>query len=241
MAARDRPTSERDLIWLRPERGRRGPRPTLSREQITRVAIELADGEGLDAVSMRRIAAKLNAGATSLYWHVVSKDDLYELMVDEVIGEVELPTPSGDWQADLRALAEGLHAVLERHRWLVLLGIQPGLGPKTRRYGETALGILDDLGLDVRTRVNILAALNNYVFGFIHREIAWEQLHRRSGLTEREWTAHLRRYLHQTSESDPRLAEQVEARLALATRESFEFGLDCLVQGIAARATGYDL
>jgi AcrR family transcriptional regulator len=237
MAPHERTTAELDLIWLRPNRARRGPKPTLSREQITQTAIELADSDGLDAVSMRRIAARLGAGATSLYWHVVSKDDLYELMVDEVIGEIELPERSGDWQADLRGIAESTHAVLMRHRWLVLLGIQPGLGPKTQRYGQTALGSLEGLGLDVASRTNILAAVNNYLFGFIHREIAWEQLRQRSGLTNKQWTSRLRHYLHGASAGDPLLATQIEARLRLATHESFEFGLDCLLQGIAAHAT----
>jgi AcrR family transcriptional regulator len=227
--------SEQELIWLRADRARRGPQPTLNREQITRAAIELADGEGLEAVSMRRIAAKLAVGATSLYWHVLSKDDLYELMVDEVIGEIQLPERSDDWRADLRAIAEHTHAVLRRHRWLVLLGIQPGLGPKTQRYGQAALAALEDLGLDLATQINILAALNNYLFGFIHREIAWEHLRQRSTLTDKQWTARLRRYLEQTSEEDETLADHAAVRLDLATDESFDFGLDCILDGVAAR------
>src|SRR3712207_2300609 len=117
----DAPPLQPDPIWFRPPRARRGPRPALSREEITRTAIELADGEGLEAVSMRRIAAKLDAGATSLYWYVSGKDDLYELMVDEVVGEIRVPEPSGDWQHDLRELARAIHAMLQRHRWMVLL------------------------------------------------------------------------------------------------------------------------
>jgi AcrR family transcriptional regulator len=236
MSPREHATSEPDLIWLRPDRARRGPKPTLSREQITRTAIELADSDGLEAVSMRRIAARLGAGATSLYWHVMSKDDLYELMVDEVIGEIELPERSGDWQTDVHGIAANTHAVLRRHRWLVLLGIQPGLGPKTQRYGQAALGALEGLGVDLPTRINILAAVNNYLLGFIHREIAWEQLRQRSGLTNKQWTARLRRYLQGASANDRLLATQIEARLRLTTTDSFEFGLDCLLQGIAAQA-----
>src|SRR5919202_5527903 len=103
---------DEDPIWFRRARARRGPRPTLSREEITRAAIELADAEGLDAVSMRRIAAKLDAGATSLYWYVSSKDDLFELMVDDVVGEIAVPEPSGDWRNDLREIARAIHATL---------------------------------------------------------------------------------------------------------------------------------
>jgi AcrR family transcriptional regulator len=224
--------TEPDLIWLRPERGRRGPRPTLSREEITRVAIELADAEGIDAVSMRRIAGKLGAGATSLYWYVSSKNDLHELMVDEVIGEIELPPSSGDWSADLRSIATSTHSVLQCHAWLVLLGIQPGLGPKTQRFGQAALGALSGLDLDLATQINILAALNNYVFGFVHRELAWTQLRQREGLTDTQWATRLRAYLDQTTSVNPDLAEHLAARHRLASSDSFEFGLDRFLAGI---------
>jgi AcrR family transcriptional regulator len=232
------PLAERRLIWFRPPRGRRGPEPTLSRDQITNVAVELADSEGLAAVSMRKLAAKLDAGATSLYWHVQSKDDLHELMVDQVVGEVRLPEPSGDWRADLRALALATYETLSRHRWIVLLGIQPGLGPKTRRYGEVALRVFEPLGLDISTAFNVLAALNNYIFGFLHREIAWQQLSERSGLDEEGWRARLQTYLGEAGGEDAGLAEQMAARFALVSRESFEFGLDCLLEGIAGRIKG---
>jgi AcrR family transcriptional regulator len=226
---------DRELIWFRRPRGRRGPEPTLSREQITRAAVELADAEGFDAVSMRRLASKLNAGATSLYWHVSSKDDLHELMVDDVIGEIPLPEASGDWKADLRGIARATYETCSAHRWIVLLGIQPGLGPKTRRFGQAALQAFDALGTDLSTRVNVLAVVNNYIFGFIHRAIAWQQLRERSGLSEEQWAVRLRTYLTEAGSQDPELAEHMAERFALVDRESFEFGLDCLLDGIAAR------
>jgi AcrR family transcriptional regulator len=224
-----------DLIWFRRERARKGPRPTLSREEITRTAIELADAEGLDAVSMRRIAARLGAGATSLYWYVSSKDDLFELMVDEVVGEIRVPEPSGDWRRDLREIASAIHSTLRGHRWMVLLGIRPVVGPKTRRFGELALRVFDPLELDDSIRIQVLAALNNYLYGFVHRELAWEHARRQSGLTERQWSARLRGYVEQARVEDPDYAEPWEARVTLAGEDSFEFGLDCLLDGVAAR------
>jgi AcrR family transcriptional regulator len=229
---------EGDPIWFRRERAQRGPRPTLSREEITRAAIELADAEGLDAVSMRRIAAKLGAGATSLYWYVSSKDDLFELMVDEVVGEIEIGEPSGDWRKDLREIARAVHAALRSHRWMVLLGIRPVVGPKTRRFGETSPRVFDALGLDDSVRIEILAALNNYLYGFVHRELAWEQVRRQRGLTEEEWSARLRGYVAEARVDDPDFAEPWEARVALTSEASFEFGLACLLDGIAVRIGG---
>lgn len=234
MTSAEKPVAE-EVIWLRPERARKGPRPTLSREDITRAAIELGDSDGLEAVSMRRIAAKLGAGATSLYWYVSNKDDLYELMVDEIFGEVRLPRPSGDWKADLRTLARNTHTVLRRHGWMVLLGIQPGLGPNVQHYGEVTLAIFDGLDVDLSTKVNILALVNNYVFGFGRRETFWQQLRQRSGLNERQW---LERYLRQARELDREVAPRVAARLELAGESSFQFGLDCLLEGVAAHIAG---
>jgi AcrR family transcriptional regulator len=229
----DAPPPQRDLIWFRPERPQRGARPALSREEITRIAIELADTHGLEAVSMRRIAAKLGAGATSLYWYVSSKDDLYELMVDEVVGEIRVPVPSGDWQYDLREIARAIHAMLQRHRWMVLLGIRPVMGVKTRRFGEIAPRVFDPLELDALKRIKILATLNNYLYGFVHREIAWEQARQRSGLSEKQWSSRLRAHVDQARQQDPEFAEPWETNVPLASSDSFEFGLDCFVAGIA--------
>lgn len=238
MGAARRPAAQpaTDLIWLRPDSGARDQRPALSRDQIVRAAIELADEHGLDAVSTRRIATALGSGPTSMYWHVPSKADLYELMFDAALGEVELPGPaSGDWQADLRALARSTHLMLQRHPWLMLLGIQPGLGPSTRRYGEYGMRILSGLGADPQARTEVLAALNNYIFGFAHRETARDQLIKRAGLTEQQWQLRLRRYADGTRDSDPELARDIETRMHLTSSDSFEFGLDCLLDGIAMR------
>jgi hypothetical protein len=112
--------------------------------------------------------------ALGLEADVSGKDDLYELMVDEVVDEIHVPEPSGDWQHDLREIARAIHAMLQRHRWMVLLGIRPVIGPKTRRFGEIAPRVFDPLELDAPTRIKILATLNNYLYGFVHREIAWE-------------------------------------------------------------------
>jgi AcrR family transcriptional regulator len=238
MGAARRPAAQpaTDLIWLRPDSGARDQRPALSRDQIVRAAVELADEHGLDAVSTRRIAAALGSGPTSMYWHVPSKADLYELMFDAALGEVELPGPApADWQDGLRALARSTHLMLQRHPWLMLLGIQPGLGPNTRRYGEYGMRILSGLGADPQDRTEVLAALNNYIFGFAHRETARDQLSKRAGLTEQQWQQRLHRYAADTRPRDPELARDIETRMHLTSNDSFEFGLDCLLNGIAMR------
>jgi AcrR family transcriptional regulator len=208
----------------------------LDRAGITRVAVELADRDGLGAVSMRRIATELGAAAPSLYWYVKSKNELYELMADAIIGEVALPKrPSGDWRHDLRAIGHATRQTLRRHSWYAQLGIQPMLGPNTQRYAEQAGATLQPLGLPLADEVQILAALNNYIVGFVHREHAWHELSRRSGLSEADWTRRASKLVADTTAEDPRLAEQMKARLSLHSDESFEFGLTCLLEGIDAR------
>lgn len=184
---------------------------------------------------MRRIGARLGAGATSLYWYVASKEDLYELMFDALIGEIPLPTPSGDWRNDLEAIAHSSYDVLRQHAWVVLLGIQPGLGPNTQAWGRAALAAFAGRGPDLGTQINSLAALNNYIFGFIHRQLAWEQLRQRSGLDDARWAARLRAYAEESRAHRPDLGRHVAARLELHTDRSFEFGLECLLDGIGAR------
>src|SRR5260370_42122493 len=146
---------------MRPEPVRQDQRPPLSREQIVRAAIELADEHGLKAVSARRIAGRLGSGATSLYWHVRSKADLYELMFDAMVGEVQLPEPTGDWRADLRAVARSTQVMGKNHPWVALLGVQPGLGPNTRRYAEHCMKILSRHGPGRQARTEIMAVLTN--------------------------------------------------------------------------------
>src|SRR5207247_7387975 len=108
-----------------------------------------------------------------------------------------------------RAIALASFETYREHRWIVLLGIQPGLGPKTRRFGEVALRVFGPLELDLPTRINVLAALNNYIFVFIHRAIAWGQLRERSGLSDEEWNARLQTYLEEAREQDAAIAQQM--------------------------------
>lgn len=224
------------MIWLRDSAAQPDKSAPLSREQIVRAAVDLADEGGLDAASVRRIAARLGAGATSLYWHVRSKNDLYELMFDAAFADPAFPAePTGDWRRDLAMIARVSHQVLNRHPWLVLLGIQPGVGPNIRRYAEFATRVLEPLGLDRLARTEVLAILNNYLLGFAHRQSAWTQVRERAGLTDEQWQDRLDRYLARARETDPVLAADIETRLHLTSDQSFELGLECVLDGIAAR------
>jgi AcrR family transcriptional regulator len=199
------------------------------------VAIDLADRDGLAAVSMRRIAARIGSAPTSLYWYFSDKSQLYELMADAVIGEIELPEqPSGDWRADLTSIAWATRAMGRHHPWLAQLGIHPVPGPLTRRYGAAAFRSLEGLGLDPATEANILAAVNNYVSGFLERETGWwAPMSRTTARAAQQDTSASDRTAR--TAADPSVSPQhLAARASVHSDESFAFGLDCLLDGIAA-------
>jgi hypothetical protein len=157
-------------------------------------------------------------------------------MVDAVIGEIELPErPSGDWRADLASIAGATRATLRGHPWFTQLGIHPVPGPQTTRYGEVALRSLQGLGLDDAAQVNILAAVNNYVFGFLQRESGWQQLMSPSRTTTAQRETRPRDRATRTAGHGIVSAQHLAARTNLSGDDSFAFGLDCLLEGIAAR------
>jgi AcrR family transcriptional regulator len=117
-------------IWARPERRPAGRPPRRSRAEITAAAIAIADREGLDSVSMRRVAAGLGTGAGSLYRYLDSREDLLDLMSDATGAEYSFRAPAGDWLADLVELGTQARAIMHRHPWLAdLVPRRPALGP----------------------------------------------------------------------------------------------------------------
>ena len=133
-------------VWTRERRG--GREQGLSRDQIVRAAVELLDAEGLDALSMRKLGARLGAGATSLYWHVANKDELIELVMDEVYATVVLPE-AADWREAARVFAYGMrHAVFE-HPWSAsLIGVVPALGPNALTASDRLMGAFVRAGFE---------------------------------------------------------------------------------------------
>ncbi|WP_103938016.1 TetR/AcrR family transcriptional regulator [Thermomonospora echinospora] len=229
-----------DIIWLRPERPARGPRPAYSRAQIVEAAIRVADHEGLDAASMRRVAKEIGAGTMSLYRYIPRREDLIELMVDAALGELDLPErPSGDWRADLTLLAHGLRAVSLRHPWLTRL-------PQTRRvFGPNALrmlefggGTLDGRGLSIDEMMTLFGIFNGYVDGFVRAEVSWAEEERRTGMDRDQWMAYTSPYVHQilAGGRHPVFSKVViEARQPHMDPEArFEYGLGLILDTIAA-------
>ncbi|WP_157253636.1 TetR/AcrR family transcriptional regulator [Nonomuraea typhae] len=226
-------------IWMRPERPARGPRPAYSRAQITEAAIRIADAEGLEAATMRRIAAEIGAGAMSLYRYVPSRDNLVELMADRLMGEIDVTgMPSGEWRADLTRYAGGLRAMWLRHPWIA--GVQrslPSFGPNQLRLIEALMGALDPF-VSIDENLGLTAMLNSYVEGAVREEISSAGEVRRSGLSESQWMARSSPYIEQLVGSGdyPIFTKIVtEARqLHLSRDEQFRHGLARVLDCIAA-------
>ncbi|MFD0690169.1 TetR/AcrR family transcriptional regulator [Actinomadura fibrosa] len=233
-------------IWLVPERQGRGPRPAYSRAQITEAAIRIADADGIEAASMRRIAAELGTGAMSLYRYVPSRDDLIELMVDRVLGEDEIPErPSGDWRADLTLIAVSTRATWRRHPWLAgLHRARPAFGPNQLRLIEFALGALD-IGIPIDESLTLLNMLNGYVERTVRAEIEWTREKERSGLTPERLMAESGPYVRRLMDSGdyPMFTRIIkEARIPHMTGdEQFRYGLnrvlDCIAGALPADAS----
>jgi AcrR family transcriptional regulator len=217
----------------------------LSREEIVDAAIAIADSEGAEAVSMRRIAQVLRAGAMSLYWHLANKEHLLELMLDALMADVEVPEPTGDWQNDLRLQARSMRKVLLRHNWVIdFITARPALGPNTLRNLDKSLAALDGLDVDTATAMNILQTVGTYVSGAVIRELAELRVQREQEQLIRadsEFAAKLeqwRRRLAATGLFDHFLRilrDDVDPDAEDTREERFEFGLDCVLEGIAAK------
>ncbi|WP_105975374.1 TetR/AcrR family transcriptional regulator [Streptomyces geranii] len=162
-----------EVIWARPERAGRGPKAAYSRADIAEAGVRIADAQGLDAVSMRHVAAELGCGTMSLYNYVPRKEDLHELMVDAISGEHELWEPSGDWRADMVRVAHQTRALMVRHPWLPrLMSPVYGFSPNALRYLEHCLTCLDPFDGTYGTKFELIAMLNGMVTTYVGNELA---------------------------------------------------------------------
>jgi DNA-binding transcriptional regulator YhcF (GntR family) len=216
--------------------------PELGRATIVRAAVRIADAEGIDALSMRRVAASLGAGAMSLYRHVPGKDELMLLMRDAVFAEFPLPAAGpSDWRAALELTARTQWRLYRRHPWLARTTslTRPYAGPNQLPYSEWNLRVLSALGLDDDT----VFLLHLSLFSFVHGSAASLEAESReeadTGLTGSEWLAQREEAGRSVLGSG---AFPVSARvfgapdLGLDLDRLFEFGLARLLDGVAQLA-----
>jgi AcrR family transcriptional regulator len=154
-------------VWLRTEPGAR--RPRFTRDDLTAAAVRIADAEGFEAVSMRRIASELDAGTMTLYHYVRTKEELLTLVHDAVMGEVVVPTGTPipiEWRAALTLIAERTRAAMRRHPWILDITDEPSIGPNSVRHFDQTLEALTSLPISYSDKLDIAAGIDEYTFGY---------------------------------------------------------------------------
>jgi AcrR family transcriptional regulator len=165
-------TIDPNALWEPRPPSRLGRPAAHSRAAIVAAAVEIADADGLAALSMRRVATQIGAGAMSLYSHVPDKDHLIELMVDAVIGESASATITGDPVADLRRYARVQRDLFHRHRWLpAALAVRRTLGPNALATMDSVLAILAPARLDTSAKMETFALVTGFVSSYVSYEI----------------------------------------------------------------------
>ncbi|MFI6305046.1 TetR/AcrR family transcriptional regulator [Amycolatopsis thailandensis] len=236
-------TEERTIqsVWTRPRRKR--DQPALSQSQIVAEAVRILDAEGVDALSMRRLGTALNAGATSLYRHVANRDELIELVVDEVYGEITVP--DGDdperWREAVVVGAQSVRAMILRHPWVASLLGSVGLsylGPNVMRLNERLLAVFVTAGFPGDEVEQAISAVISYVVGMGTTEAAWLTTVAKSGRSEREWAEQLRPAVEAAAQEHPYQRERIAKGDADPERlrdEKFRYGLERMLDGLETR------
>ncbi|MFC4587222.1 TetR/AcrR family transcriptional regulator [Sphaerisporangium corydalis] len=243
MATPSEPGGEPRLVWERPEPPSRPAPSPLSRDGIVRAAVELADTDGLESVSLRKVAAALGAGPMRLYGYLSTKDELLDLMADAVYGEITPPGPAAeDWRAALRTLAHRTRQAARRHEWFAdLLGGRPHVGPNALAYLEASMAALDDApGFGhIDTVMQAVSTVNAYVVGAVRAEITELRAERATGLDERQWQDAFGPYMGRMLATGryPTLVKVVTDATHPGPDTTFDAGLNYVLDGIATHLT----
>jgi AcrR family transcriptional regulator len=145
----------------------------LSRARVLQAAVAFADENGIESLSMRKLAKAVGVEAMSLYNHVANKTDLLDGMIDVVFSEIELPSCKDGWKTAMRQRATSVRTVLARHRWAIgLMESRTSPGPATLRHHDAVLGCLRKAGFSVNMAAHAYAVLDSYIYGFALQERA---------------------------------------------------------------------
>ena len=211
----------------------RPKRTPLSRERVLRSAIALADERGSAELTMRKLAKELGVEAMSLYNHVANKTDLLDGMIEIVFGEIEAPTPGGDWKAELRKRAVSTRDALNRHRWAI--GAMEGRtshGPANLRVHDAVLGCLRAAGFSLEMTVHAYSVQDAYIYGFALQESDM------SSETPADFAAEAQRQMREYDAvlaDYPHLVEVVGGYVATSGYDydkEFLFGLDVILDSL---------
>lgn len=232
-------TASLQLLWDGLPTPEKGPKPKLSLEDIVETAIGLADREGLDALSMRRLAQELGVGTMSLYRYVPSKRELMDLMLDAVVGPSpqRARAPEEGWREFLATTARDGRQLYLDHPWALQTNwSRPVMGPNSLADLELFISGVKDLPFSDQEKMNLVSALDSYVLGTAKQELTWLNAASDSGITDEDFWRHQLPALERAMASGrfPTLASLNEDTFDGTWDESFELGLELFLDGVAA-------
>lgn len=229
------------LLWGRQEAGKRGPKARFTADDVVAAAIAIADADGLEALSMRRVADALGVSPMSVYTYVPSKAELVDLMFDRALGATDDPGAEVvGWRERLAFIARERWALVERHPWFLDLALhRPPLGPNVLKKVETMMDALGGMGLPDEDIGHVAEVLQNFIAGAQQSARDAREVERQSGITDEQWLELIEPVLEQ--HFDPahfpalsRLGESRRMRTRSQTERTaaFEFGLQRVLDGL---------
>jgi AcrR family transcriptional regulator len=220
-------------------------RVPLSKERVLQAAVALAARDGIESLTMRKLADELGRGAMTLYHYVPNKDDLLDGMVDIVFGEIELPPTDVDWRTAMRRRAISTRAALNRHRWAVgLMESRATPGLASLRLHDAVLGCLREAGFSIELAIHAYSVQDAYIYGFALQEknMPFESAEEGAALADaqvREFAElSVERQMGALADEFPHLAEVVAGHVAKVGYDfaaEFEYGLDLILDGLEQR------
>lgn len=225
-----------ELLWGTKPPPSRGRKPGMTIDRIVAAAVELADAEGLDGVSMRRVADKLGVGTMSLYRYVPSKAELQDLMLEAVMGEAPAVSDNGHWRAGLEEFARRSLDGYVRHPWLLRASLTRGaMGPNQAAALDAVLRAIDGIGLSGGERMAVVGLVAGYVRGVAQDLVESSRVQQRTGVSDEQFWTDFAPLLDSHLDATRYPALTVLWRNAeLEWVDPFEFGLRRVLDGIEA-------
>jgi AcrR family transcriptional regulator len=237
----DGAAKQKPSIWERIEQRASG----LNHERIAEAAVRIADEDGLEGLSMRRLGDALGAATMALYRHVGSKEDVLGLMLNLVYGEIDLPSGEAGWREVMSRLAWELRTLHLRHPWAgqVQSITASGFAPNVLLVNECALSALDGLGMDAESMMTAFATVMAFVEGMAAEQISMRNYLRRHGFKSEEdflqayqdSFAPYVRWIYSRADRYPTVIRLMASGYTEDYERSFGTGLDCVLDGLAVR------
>ena len=212
----------------------KGRRVPLNKDRVLSAAIKLADKSGIESLSMRSLGKVLGVEAMSLYNHVTNKDEVLDGIIDLVVGEIELPgNSSADWKEAMRKRAMSVRTVLTNHSWaLGVMDSRSNPGPSLIRHHDRVIGCLRDGGFSIVMAAHAFSLLDSYIYGFVLQELNLPFSN------SKELADVAENIIEQAPASEfPHFTEMVvkhALKPGYSYASEFEFGLDLILDGLAA-------